>query len=356
MPSGAEGMLWAWNEKNADDAIISEDDNYGCTDTFYPALINYTRSAVMSFTFRNVTKTATLIDYDWVDEAGGGEMETEAIVDIPFTIEELDAANGTENLTVELQWRYTYFFEVHWVNEAWTCVGDPPSCSCQNPGNEPLLYWDVLVQGNSSKQLVIESGNASFLLVRPVLGEQWYENNHFDTLVFSRKSVYKAEIYNGDTKVGTANIRNFTVLEDPFGAWHIFSNPVADFSNASMAGYEVAYWADPVVLEEMPFSHLYEVNYTFEGWGPYLMKVEATDFFLGKHKYEKEIFNRKVTKGGVSETGEPAGSQAYYRPGKPESAEETLSHKILPPAAMGMIILLLALGSFWYYKKWGTSR
>jgi hypothetical protein len=192
--------------------------------------------------------------------------------------------------------------------------------------------------------------------VRPVLGEQWYENGHFDTLVFSRKSIYKAEISMDGNETATAQIYNFTVLEDPLEAWHIFSEPAAEFSNASMAEYGLSYWATPVVEGNMSFSRLYEVNHTYEGWGPHLMKVEGTDFFLGKHGYEREIFSRKLSRLGVSETGEPEGDPEYYRPGKPAPEEETLSHKILPPAAVGMLILLIALGTFWYYKRWGTSR
>ena len=260
---------------------------------------------------------------------------------------------------MELQWRYTYFFEVVVSNNYQVCVDDGAggqTCHCESTENEPLRYWDIVVTGNASKNFIIESGNASFFLARPVLGEQWYENDHFDTLIFSRKSIYRAEISMGGNKTATAQIYNFTVLEDPLGAWHIFSAPNADFRNASMAAYNLTYWANPVVKEDMPFSHLYEVNHTYSGWGPHNMSVEATDFFLGKHEYEKEIFSRKVTRWGVSETGEPAGNPEYYRPGKPEAEEETLAHNLLPPAAMGMLILLIALGAFSYYKKWGTSR
>ncbi len=358
IPSDAEGVLWAWEEDNADGKTITEEGSDGCTDYFQPALINYSRSAIMAFTFRNETRAATLIDYDWMDE-GGGEMETGPVVEIPFSFEELETANGTENLTVELQWRYTYFFEVVWSDQYLRCEDDGmggETCSCQSATFVPLLYWDILVQGNESENFIIESGNASFFLLRPALGEQWYENDHFDTLAFSRKSVYKAEISMGGNKTAAAQIYNFTVLEDPLGAWHIFSNPVAEFSNASMAAYSFSYWANPVVEGDMPFSHLYEINHTYEGWGPHLLKVEATDFFLGRHGYEREIFSRKVSRWGVSETGEPAGGPEYYRPGKPEPEKETLEHRILPPAAIGMLVLLLALGSFWYYKRWGVSR
>lgn len=359
IPSGAEGILWAWSEKNADRQTLTHEDADGCTDYYLPALINYSRSAYMAFTFRNVTKSTTLIDYDWVDEAGGFKMETDPIAEIPFTYEELETANGTENLTVELQWRYTYFFEVVVSNQHQVCVDDGQggqSCHCESSVNEPLRYWNILVQGNASKNFIIESGNASFFLLRPVLGEQWYENDHFDTVVFSRKSIYRAEISMGGNKTATAQIYNFSVLEDPLGAWHIFSSANADFRNASMAAYDLAYWANPVVKENMPFSHLYEINHTYEGWGPHNMSVEATDFFLGKHGYKREIFSRKVSRWGVSETGEPTGNPEYYRPGKPAPEEETLTHKLLPPAAMGMLILLIALGTFWYYKRWGASR
>ncbi len=359
IPSDAQGILWAWNERNADGETLTEEDSDGCTDYYYPALINYSRSAIMSFTFRNATRSKTLIDYGWIDEANGQHMNPEPLVGIPFTYEELETANGTENLTVELQWRYAYYFEVVVSNQYLKCEDDGhggQTCTCVSETFEPLQYWNILVQGNSSKNFIIESGNASFFLAKPVLGEQWYEDNHFDTLVFSRKSIYKAEISMDGNKTATAQIYNFTVLEDPVGVWHIFSSPTVDFRNASMAGYNLSYWANPVVGGNMPFSRLYEINHTYSGWGPHNLTVEGTDFFLGKHEYGREIYSRKVTRWGLSETGEPAGNPEYYRPGKPAPEEETLAHKILPPAAIGMMVLLLALGSFWYYKRWGTSR
>ncbi|MEM4272528.1 MAG: hypothetical protein QXH30_02970 [Candidatus Bilamarchaeaceae archaeon] len=359
IPSDVEGILWAWNEKNADGMTISEEGSDGCTDYYYPALIGYSRSAVMRFSFRNETRAITLIDYGVEDEAEGREMETDPIVGIPFSFEELETANGTENLTVELQWEYHYSFEVPWSDQFLHCEDDGhggQSCSCQSETFEPLLYWNTEKKGNVSREFIVESGRASFFLVRPVLGEQWYENDHFDTLIFSRKSIYKAEISMGGNKTASAQIYNFTVLEDPLGAWHIFSNEIQDSGNASMAAYELSYWANPVVKEEMPFSHLYEVNHTYEGWGPQNMSIEATDFFLGKHKYGKEIYGRKATRWGASETGEPAGGPEYYRPGKEEPEERGISHNILPPAAMGMLVLLIALASFMYYKRWGASR
>lgn len=359
IPSDAEGIIWAWNEKNADGQTLTHEDADGCTDYYLPALINYSRGASMSFNFRNETRAVVLIEYDWVDEAEGREMETDAVVGIPFSFEELEAANGTENLTVELQWRYAYFFEVVVSNQYQVCVDNGQggqSCHCESSVNEPLRYWDILVTGNASESFIIESGNASFLLVRPVLGEQWYQNDHFDTLVFSRKSIYKAEISMDGNESGYARVYDFSVLEDPMGAWHIFSNSTANFSNASMAAYSLSYWATPVVKENNSFSHLYEINHTYEGWGPHLMLVRATDFFLGEHEYEKEIFDRKISRWGVSETGEPAGDPEYYRPGKEAPEEEVLAHKILPPAAIGMLVLLLALGAFWYYRKWGKAR
>jgi hypothetical protein len=157
IPSDAEGILWAWNEKNADGQTLTHEDADGCTDYYLPALINYSRSAFMAFTFRNITKSTTLIDYDWMDELGG-EMETDAIVGIPFTYEELETANGTENLTVELQWTYTYFFEVVVSNQYQVCEDDGQggqACHCESSEMEPLRYWDIIVTGNASRNFVI---------------------------------------------------------------------------------------------------------------------------------------------------------------------------------------------------------
>ena len=183
-----------------------------------------------------------------------------------------------------------------------------------------------------------------------MLGEQWYQNNHFDTLIFSRKSIYKAEISMDGNKTAYARIYNFTLMMDPMGAAHIAVEREDDFRNASMGNYELAYWATPVVKGNNPFSHLYEVNHTYEAWGPHLLRVEATDFFRGTHGYSREILSRKLTAEGVSETGEPAGSGEYYRPSEPKKEDAELEHRLIPPNEALLLVLVAALGVAWYFQ------
>ncbi len=337
IPPTADEVLWAWNEENADGRTITEEDSNGCTDRYMFTLINHTESIEIRFSFRNHTVTT--------------EPETtEAILGIPLDRELLETANGTENLTIELEWDYWYQYEVIVSNSGLVCEGD--DCSCEDQGSMPPQQWELHTIGNVSRQYIIEPGNASFFLVRPALGEQWYRNNHFDTLVFSRKSIYKAEIEKGGNNTGNARIYNFSVMEDPVGAWHIFSEESYEFSNASMENYEVSYWATPVVKEgEGPFSHLYEINHTYSEWGPHTMEITVTDFFGGQHTYSREILSRKLTKGGMSETGEPEGSKEYYRQGMPAQEKQQLTHNPIPSNELLLIFLIAALWIFWYHRR-----
>lgn len=337
IPAETEGVLWAWNEKNADGQEITHEGGDGCTDRYLLTLFNYSEHAEMHFRFRNETL--------------GGEVNTNnPIVQIPFDVELLETANGTENLSIELEWNYWYYFEVIVTNNV------EINGSCQSQEGTPFQYWDIYIIGNTSTSYIIEPGEANFFLVRPVLGEQWYQNNHFDTLIFSRKSIYKAEISMDGNKTAYARIYDFSVLADPMGAWHIIVNETQNFTNASMENYEISYWANPVVKEDNPFSHLYEVNYTYEGWGPHWMNITVTDFFLGEHTYAREILSRKITRQGVSETGEPAGSEEYYRPGEPELEKTGITHYLLPSNEIIMVFLVASLWIFWHYSKSGKSR
>ena len=86
------------------------------------------------------------------------------------------------------------------------------------------------------------------------------------------------------------------------------------------------------------------------------MNITVTDFFLGEHTYAREILSRKVTRQGVSETGEPAGSEEYYRPGEPELEETGVTHYLLPSNEIIMVFLVASLWMFWHYSKSGKSR
>ena len=337
IPPEADEVLWAWNEENADGRTITEEDSHGCTDRYMFTLINQTENVEISFSFRNHTVKT--------------EPETtEAVLEIPLERELLETANGTENLTIELEWDYWYHYEVIVSNSGWVCDGE--NCSCEDQGSMPPQQWELHTIGNVSRQYIVEPGNASFFLVRPALGEQWYRNNHFDTLVFSRKSIYKAEISRDGNETAYARIYNFSVMEDPMGAWHIFSEESDEFSNASMENYEVSYWATTVVKEgEGPFSHLYEVNHTYSGWGPNTMEITVTDFFGGNHTYSRKILSRKLTRGGMSETGEPEGSAEYYREGMPAQEEQELAHNIIPSDGLLLVFLIAALWMVWYHRR-----
>ncbi|MCP4647676.1 MAG: hypothetical protein GY852_08075 [bacterium] len=337
IPAETEGVLWAWNEKNADGQEIYHEGEDGCTDTYRPMLSNYSEYAEMNFRFRN--------------ESLGGQVNTNnPIVEVPFDVALLETANGTENLTIEIEWNFWYDFDVIVID--FKDFGG----SCQKLNYTPMQSWDIYVIGNTSADYLIEPGKANFFLVRPVLGEQWYQNNHFDTLIFSRKSIYKAEISMDGNESAYARIYDFSVLEDPMGAWHITVNETRDFTNAIMENYELSYWANPVVREDTPFSHLYEVNYSYGGWGPHWMNITVTDFFLGEHTYAREILSRKITRQGMSETGEPAGSEEYYRPGEPELEETGVIHHLLPSNEIIMVFLVASLWMFWHYSKSGKSR
>ena len=334
IPPETEGVLWGYNEKYLYN--LSYDDGDGCPDKYTFHLRNSSRYAEMRFHFRNDTL--------------GGEIDlNEAIIDIPFSNSILESANGTENLTIELVWVFWHYFEKT------VKINNPVVGGCDY--EEPAISMvNITSSGNVSAQYIIEPGGVSFFLVRPVLGEQWYQNNHFDTLAFSRKSIYKAEIGLDGNESGYARIYNFSIEEDPLGAWHTVVNETEVFENASMENYEIAYWANPVVKENNSFSHLYEVNYTYVGVGAHTLNITVTDFFGGQHTFEKEIFSRKMTYEGKGESGEPAGSEEEYRPSAPEIGDEGLERNIIPPNEYILIFLIAGIGIFWYYKGHGKSR
>ena len=338
IPPETEGVLWASYEEYT--FKILHEDGDGCPDKYTYVLQNSSRYVEMNFKFRNLTE--------------GGEIQMdEPIVGIPFEPSLLETANGSENLTIELYWHCWHYFEVTKKINNMVCLGE--DCDCEY--EEPVEWMENVTSiGNVSQQYIVESGNVSFFLVRPALEEQWYRNNHFDTLELSRKSIYKAEIGMDGEPVASAQIYNFSIMEDAVGAWHILVNETRDFENATMGNYELAYLGTPVSEDRIGFSHLYEVNYSYKGLGPHLLNVTVTDFFGDSYAFEKEIYSRKLTYGGGSETGEPAGSEEYYRPGIPPVDDGEISHNIIRSNEFFLIFLIAAVTVFWYYKGRGKSR
>ena len=334
IPPETDGVLWGYNEEYIYQILY--DDGDGCPDKYTYHLRNSSGYAEMRFRFRNETL--------------GGEIALdEPIIEIPFSSSILESANGSENLTIELVWVFWHYFEkTVKINNP-----DMGGCDYEVPTESMVNITSI---GNVSAQYLVEPGNVSFFLLRPVLGEQWHQNNHFDTLAFSRKSIYKAEIGLDGNESGYARIYNFSIVEDSLGVWHTVVNETEVFENASMENYEIEYWANPVVRENNSFSHLYEVNYTYVGVGAHALNVTVTDFFGEKYSFEKEIFSRKMTFEGKSEEGTPAGDVDEYRPSAPAIEEGEIRHNLIPSNEYLMMFLVAGIGIFWYYKGSGKSR
>ncbi|MBN2122399.1 hypothetical protein JW721_05100 [Candidatus Micrarchaeota archaeon] len=345
IPSNATGILWTWGEANADDSIIQTEEE-GCTHDYvfsHPeyGIYDYNWSAVMYFTFAQQTRRVVVLNESAI---GGVIVEPEAVVEIPFAEFELEAANGTENLSVRIEWSFYYAYSYL----------DNPGGTCE--GSSSVVNDSITIRGNRTMEFIVEGGGPEFFTVRPALGEQWYLSNHFDNLIFSRKSIYKARILNGSANATAgARIRNFTLVRSSEqgleSVWYIFSHPAQDFAGAVMGGYEGAYWANPLVESAFPFSHLYEVNHSYEAWGPHLMEIEVRDFFGGTYSYSRELVSRKATRGGISETGEEAGGPLFYRPGTGEEGWGELSRFEIPPSTILLVFLIFAIWAYAYYRR-----
>jgi hypothetical protein len=174
--------------------------------------------------------------------------------------------------------------------------------------------------------------------------------------VLSRKSIYKAEVEKEGEGVAQARVKNFTLVHSNEAGlenvWYIFSHNATDFENASMGAYEVAYWAGPVSGSSLPFSHLYEVNHSYgEEWGQHLMGIRVYDFYGGEYEYSKEALGRKVTKEGVSETGEEGEDPLYYRPGIESGGEAGLTRFTIPASTTLVVFMVFSLWAYAYYRR-----
>lgn len=352
IPADSEGILWAYDEMNANGStnpISDAPSEQGCYTEYLfgpPSygITNYSWTANISFTFRGETRSQELMDEQW----GESWDEPDPIIQIPFSEAELETSNGTENLSVKIEWDFEYVFAVLITQRGPTefC----PSGSWVSEGVERETA------GTVEADLIVESGEPGFFLARPALGEQWYLDNRFDNLIFSRKSIYKAEIWKDGNYSGYARIYNFTVLNDSLEAWHIFSSADSDFRNASMWGEELSYAATPVSTDNITYSHLYEANYSYSGWGPHNLTIKVSDFFGEEYAYGKEVVSRKLTHWGTSETGEEGDDALYYRPGEEYPEHGGLGRSLLPYSGVLAIFLCAVIWVEWNRRKKSNEK
>ena len=324
-------ILWTWGE----DYLPSINKTFNVTD---PVTNETTICYDVPLTLVNTTYTFRIIVNNISGLPYGKPPSDISAFDFPLDASQLEEINATEKVEVRLEYKVVYRYS----NSNSPC----------GPVEDSFTIYE-----QSELHYYVENGNVVFFTARPVLGEQWFQNNHFDNLIFSKKKFYKAEMYLDGNETGNASIYNFSIYTDSFGTMFINTSRENNYTNATLDEYNETYTPTPLLEENETFRYLYEENYTYEGIGYHNLTIVLTDHFLHTYTYNRTLSSRALSPGELGETnlsGLLAGNstQNLTRPNYVQPPQQ-LNQILIPTNALAIIFIIIALAGWWAYSRRG---
>ena len=253
--------------------------------------ISYETESKMSFSYNNITKEVA---------------PTSNFVSVPFSKSELQSQQeNAMNITVSGSFNFIY--NRHDVYQDYVCLGYGDDGGCDSYGCFTFVSegnFEVKKPFYDSKNYWAENGNVSHFLLAPVLREQWYRNNNFNTMVFSKRRLYDADFKLNGSEIGRADVYNFNIVEDKYGAKSVVSNASIDIRNAIIAEYNVNFTPSTLQLSNNSVSFIYEFNTSYLGIGRNELSLVLKDFFSNKYYINESLLSRKVSFNNVTEGGQ----------------------------------------------------
>ncbi|MFH0884756.1 MAG: hypothetical protein V1861_03530 [Candidatus Micrarchaeota archaeon] len=272
--------------------------------------------ANVTFSFRNASESVPL---------------SSTSIGIPPSIALLlENASGAENLTINVSGNVTF---TYLINDRTFDFGDCASNLTTVTGTLPI---------NASATYRVGGSDKLVFLVRPILREQWFRDNRFDTAVLSQCPLYLAQIRLNNGSVSNTTIRTFNITTDEFG----FMRMVSNLTNGSGWSENSSTLATPTPLEmgNNSFAYAYMFNYSYSGLGENNLSLIVTDSVLGQRQYNDTLLSRMLSYGGSnSENGQPMTNNS--RP----SASFTEGFLTRLELGLGLVglVLILAFLNFW---------
>jgi hypothetical protein len=294
------------------------DEDY-CFEYEDQAFVAYEMNA--TFTFRNVSASVPF---------------SSTLTEIPEEVmEEMRGASGAENLTVGISGNATFIYQLD--NQTFG-FGD---CS----SNFSNVSQSVSFSAN--RTFVVGGEKKLFFLRAPVLREQWFRNNRFDTVVLSQCPLYHADIYMNGNITENFTLREFDVVTDSYGISWVLSNK----TNATGSGWSESSSnvTTPFPLEHADdsFRFVYEFNHSYAGLGENNLSLVVRDVVLSPAQYNDSFTSRVLTfNGNITETGSPASAAA-----RPSSgfAYDSLAYIRIGLGLIALVFILAFVNS-WLVK------
>ncbi len=290
-----------------------------CSEFVNRSYVDY-NDTVVSFSFRNVSENVTL---------------SSTLIPVPSAVlEEMQDASGAEPLNVTISGNITFKYEVN--DRGFIAAGPVGDCG----SNYYFINKSVPVSLNRSFN--VSGTQKLFFLRSPVLREQWFRNNRFNTVLLSQASIYSASIEFDGNQTANFTLRSFWVEENFYGVQEIFSN----ITNES-GWKEWQNLTHPVPLQtgNSSYAFIYEFNHSYDALGPHSLSLVVEDSFEGSARYDEVLASRMLSyKGTLMENGSAINQSVSrksvgFQPG-------TLTSIYLTFGLLALIILL-AFFNFW---------
>jgi hypothetical protein len=275
-------------------------------------------NANVTFAFRNASESVPL--------------SSTSIAIPPSIASLLENASGGENMTVNISGNVTFTYVINDRNFA---LGDCSSNYTTVTGTLPI---------NASASFRVGGSDKFVFLARPVLREQWFRDNRFDTIVLSQCPLYLAQMRLNNGSAANITIRTFNLTTDGFGFMRMTSN----LSDANGSGWseDSSSIASPTPLESgnNSFAYAYTFNYSYSGLGENNLSLVVVDAVLESRQYNETLLSRMLSYGGSnSENGLPITGNS-----RPSASFDSGSLTRLE-IGLGLVglVLILAFLNFW---------
>lgn len=299
-----------------------------CGIKFNSQTINYT----LNFTFRDKSKL--------LSGSVSSPNELSYYIKIPFSESELNLSQADDELEIKLDWENTLIYKDYNM----VCTSLPQggmSCICKSVGNE---Y--VQLSGEDSLSYYVDGGQVIHFLSKPVLKEQWHQNNHFDSIVVSNRQFYKARTtINKESITSSFILYEFNVSADQFGIQSIVPIKI-QINDSNYSEFKTIIQPFPLEKKNDTFSFVYQFNSTYVGFGENSLEITLTDYFGNLFSFNHTILSTMLTYDkNLSESGEIIDPvKEEYRGSTAYSTEELTS--VLIPASILSLLIIIAFFKF----------
>jgi hypothetical protein len=316
--SGSPRLVFAWGAL-AGPLAQGDYEHDDCNESQVSSSIS--RSASVTFSFANASETVAA---------------DSNVVPVPEAImRAMQNTTGAGVLQVRLNATFDFTYEIddRMPSHDTGCLDHPVNFTAS------LLVADGM-------NWTVEGNRTLFFLRSPILGEQWFRDNRFDTLLFSSSRIYEGEITGPGNQSYAFRLYAFNITNDSYGAWHAVSVPL-ESGHDGVAGHSAINTPTALSHDNFTYAYLYEFNYSYEGLGENTLTVRALSPFGENYSFRQELLSRMLTyAGNTTELGgaaEPSDSRPSFA-----SGTDSIRTVALSLGLVGVLFVLLLINRIRY--------